>query len=59
MEKKGMKSNTNTLKGGDKGNDLPNEKNKTRGKKNWQSMGFKTYLEYRQHLANDKERDDE
>lgn len=32
-----------------------NKKKKTRGKKNWQSMGFKTYLEYKQHLtkAND------
>ena len=39
--------------------DLANEKNKTRGKKNWQSMGFKTYLEYRQHLAKKKERDEE
>ena len=28
-----------------------NKKKKTRGKKNWQSMGFKTYLEYKQHLA--------
>ena len=43
------------IKGGDKGSDLPNEKNKTRGKKNWQSKGFKTYLEYRQHLANEDE----
>ena len=54
-----MNSNINTLKGGYQGNDLANEKNKTRGKKNWQSMGFKTYLEYRQHLAKKKERDEE
>ena len=30
-------------------------KKKTRGKKNWQSMGFKTYLEYKQNLAKEKE----
>ena len=59
MAKRGMKLNINTLQGGDQGNDLPNEKKKTRGKKNWQSMGFKTYLEYRQHLAKEKERDEE
>ena len=59
MANRGMKSNINTLEDGDQGNDLPNEKNKSRGKKNWQSMGFKTYLEYRQHLAKKKERDEE
>ena len=32
-----------------------NEKKKTRGKKNWQSMGFKTYLKYKQHLAKENE----
>ena len=30
---------------------MTKKKSKNRGKKNWQSKGFKTYLEYKKHLA--------
>ena len=44
-------------KNDEKGTSDPRSKKKSRGKKNWQSMGFKTYLEFRHHLL--KESDSE
>ena len=44
-------------KNNETGTSHPRSKKKSRGKKNWQSMGFKTYLEFRHHLS--KESDSE